>query len=77
VSDFAAEQGLYNYGFAVATVTPRRAHEWVGGVNWYLNRMLRVSFDYGNTNYGGGATAALGGNRPSERTILQRFQISF
>jgi phosphate-selective porin OprO and OprP len=77
VSDFRAEEGIYTYGFASPTTTPRHAHEWVGGVNWYLNRMLRVSFDYGNTNFGGGAAASLGGNRPSEKTVLQRFQINF
>lgn len=76
-SDFSAEQGIYNYGFAVATATPRHAREWVGGVNWYLNQMLRISMDYGNTNFGGGATVAAGGNRPSEKALLQRFQISF
>jgi phosphate-selective porin OprO/OprP len=77
VGDFSVEQGIYNYGFATATASPRRAHEWVGGVSWYLNRMLRVSLDYGNTNFGGGATAAAGGNRPSERVFLNRFQINF
>jgi len=77
VSDFSVEKGMFNYGFASETLSPRHAHEWVGGVNWYLNRMLRVSLDYGNTNFGGGAAAALGGNRPSERTLLQRFQINF
>jgi phosphate-selective porin len=46
-------------------------------VNWYLNRMLRISLDYGNTNFGGGATAANGGNRPSERVLLNRFQVNF
>ena len=76
-SDFSAEQGIYNYGFASPTTTPRHAREWVGGVNWYLNRMLRISMDYGNTNFGGGAAAAAGGNRPSEKALLQRFQINF
>ena len=76
-SDFSVEHGIYNYGFAVATATPRHAHEWVAGVNWYLNQMLRISMDYGNTNFGGGATVAAGGNRPSEKALLQRFQISF
>jgi phosphate-selective porin OprO and OprP len=76
-SDFSAEQGIYNYGFASPTTTPSHAKEWVGGVNWYLNRMLRISLDYGNTNFGGGATAAAGGNRPSEKALLQRFQLNF
>ena len=76
-SDFNVEQGIYNYGFAVPTTTPRRAKEWVGGVNWYLNRMVRVSLDYGNTSFAGGASEAAGGNRPAEKALLQRFQLSF
>ncbi len=77
VGDFSVEQGIYNYGFASATTSPRRAHEWVGGGNWYLNRMLRISVDYANTNFGGGASAAAGGNRPSERVFINRFQVNF
>lgn len=45
------------------TILLRRAREWVGGVNWYLNRLLRISVDYGNTIFGGGAA---NGNRASE-----------
>jgi phosphate-selective porin OprO/OprP len=77
VGDFSAEPGLYNYGFASAATAARRAHEWVGGVNWYLNRLFRTSLDYGHTNFGGGATAAAGGNRPSEKAIILRFQVNF
>jgi phosphate-selective porin OprO/OprP len=77
VGDFSAEQGVYNYGFVSPTTTPRHIHEWVGGVNWYLNRLFRTSLDYGNTNFGGGATVAAGGNRPSERVLILRFQINF
>ena len=77
VGDFSIERGIYDYGFASPTTAPRRAHEWVGGVSWYFNRMLRISLDYGNTNFGGGATAANGGNRPSERVLLNRFQVNF
>jgi phosphate-selective porin OprO/OprP len=77
VGDFSTEQGIYNYGFAAVTAAPRHAHEWVGGVNWYLNRLFRTSLDYGNTNFGGGATAAAGGNRPSERALILRFQVNF
>ena len=77
VSDFNMEPGIYNYGFATEATSPRRAHEWVGGVNWYLNRAVRISLDYGNTNFLGGAVAALGGNRPSERALLQSFQFNY
>ncbi|SPE43195.1 phosphate-specific outer membrane porin OprP or pyrophosphate-specific outer membrane porin OprO family protein [Candidatus Sulfopaludibacter sp. SbA3] len=77
VGEFSAEQGLYNYGFASATTAARRAHEVVGGVNWYLNRLVRFSVDYGRTNFLGGATLAAGGNRPTEKAVIVRFQINF
>jgi len=75
--DFSVEQGFFNYGFGTVATSPRNAREWVGGVNWYLNRAVRISAGYGYTKFAGGATAAAGGNRPTERTLLQRFQINF
>jgi phosphate-selective porin OprO/OprP len=72
--DFSVERGFFDYGFGTVATSPRNAREWVGGVNWYLNRAVRVSLDYGNTNFGGGAA---GGNRPTERALLQRFQVNF
>jgi phosphate-selective porin OprO/OprP len=70
VSDFSAERGLYNYGFATPAQSPRRAREWVGGVNWYLNRLLRISADYGNTNF-----ASV--SRATERVVIVRLQVNF
>ena len=75
VGDFAGERGLYNYGFVDPTKSPRRAHEWVGGVNWYLNRLVRLTLDYGSTTFEGGLPA--GGNRLPEHVILGRFQLNF
>jgi phosphate-selective porin len=49
----------------------------VGGVNWYLNRLVRISLDYGHTDFGGGATVAAGVNRPAEKALILRFQINF
>ena len=46
--------------FVSATAGPRLTHEVVGGVNWYLNRLVRISGDYGRTNFGGGETVAQG-----------------
>ena len=68
--NFKADTGLYGYGFLDPARSPRAAREWVGGANWYLNRLVRLSLDYGNTNF-------TGGNRPSERVVLTRFQINF
>jgi phosphate-selective porin OprO/OprP len=76
-SDFSVERGFFDNGFGTVATSPRHTKEWVGGVNWYLNRALRISLDYGYTKFGGGATAALGGDRPIERALLQRFQINF
>ena len=74
VGDFSADQGLYNYGFADPKASARQAREWVGGLNWYLNRLLRISVDYGDTSFTGGAA---NGNRPNEKVILSRFQVNF
>jgi len=75
--EFSAEHGIFNYGFASTLTSPRTAREWVGGVNWFLNRLVRVSLDYGQTAFGGGAAASLGGNRAPERVLIGRFQINF
>jgi len=77
VGDWEAEKGLYNYGLASDATSPRHLHEYVGGVNWYLNRLVRITGDYGNTSFGGGAAASAGGNRPVEKVFTLRFQINF
>ena len=69
--NFSADTGLYGYGFLDPTKSPRAAREWVGGGNWYLNRLVRISVDYANTNFTGGS------NRPPEKVLLTRFQINF
>jgi phosphate-selective porin OprO/OprP len=75
--NFSADTGLYGYGFLDPTKSPRAAREWVGGGNWYLNRLVRISLDYGKTNFTGGATTTAGTNRPPEKVLLMRFQINF
>ena len=44
------------------------------GVNWYLNRNVRVSLDYETTRFEGGAAV---GDRADEDVIFTRFQVSF
>jgi phosphate-selective porin OprO and OprP len=75
LGDFTADPGLFKYGYADPTKTPRRLHEWVGGVNWYLNRLVRLTLDYGSTTFAGGAPK--NGDHAPEHVILSRFQINF
>ncbi len=80
LGDFAGEKGLFNYGFVDPTKSPRRAHEWVGGANWYLNRLVRLTLDYGHTSFEGGASqggAGANGNKLPEHVIIGRFQLNF
>ncbi|MES1245753.1 MAG: porin [Acidobacteriota bacterium] len=44
------------------------------GINWYLNRNLRVALNYEVTEFDGGAAS---GDREDEKVLLSRFQISF
>ena len=72
--DFRVDDGVFTYGFANPSVSPRFAREWVAGVNWYLNRVVRISMDYAQTTFAGGAADR---DRAAERVILARFQVNF
>jgi phosphate-selective porin OprO and OprP len=72
--DFKVDPGMFAYGFASPSASPSFAREWVGGVNWYLNRIVKISMDFAHTNFVGGAVNA---DRAAERAILARFQINY
>ncbi|HEV8578594.1 MAG TPA: porin [Thermoanaerobaculia bacterium] len=50
------------------------AEAWAVGFNWYLNKNLRLLFDYEDTSFEGGAAA---GDREDEKIFFSRFQIAF
>jgi phosphate-selective porin OprO/OprP len=75
--EFSADQALYADGLASPTNAARVVRERVATVNWYLNRLFKISANYGNTSFGGGGAAARGGNRPEEKVVILRFQINF
>ena len=60
--------------FANPATAARSAKAWAAGVNWYLNRAVKIQADYEQTHFDGGATA---GDRKTANEILTRFQVGF
>jgi phosphate-selective porin OprO/OprP len=65
--------------FADPTKSAQNAANVGVGVNWYLNKALRVSLDYDHTafNWGGGGLAAAPQDRTDEDVLIGRVQASF
>ncbi len=75
----AKADASYNNSYAEATKSVKSAENWGLGLNWYLNRNLRVSLDYDQTNFqwGGGGTSTAPKDRDDERVFIGRMQASF
>src|SRR5690606_34972165 len=50
------------------------AREWGGGVNWTLNRNIKMALDYFDTSFD---PASGGVHRDDENVVLTRFQLAF
>jgi phosphate-selective porin OprO/OprP len=60
--------------FANPAAAARAARAWAAGVNWYLNRSVKLTADYEQTHFDGGA---VDGDRPTEHDIFTRVQFGF
>lgn len=65
--------------FADPTTAISKASEWTAGLNWYLNKNVKVSLDYEETYYDGGWANASGTvlDRPTERVLTTQLQLGF
>ena len=61
--------------FADPSVAARKAEGWSAGVNWYLTGNLKLVLNYLHTDFQGGAAA--GNDRPTEKAVFSRLQVSF
>jgi phosphate-selective porin OprO/OprP len=60
--------------YADRTASAESARAWAAGVNWYLNRNLKVMLDYEQTSFSGGSPQS---DRDDEQAAFVRFQVSF
>lgn len=60
--------------FANPATAATKATSWGGGVNWHLNRNVKLSLNYEQTDFEGGTSAFLNNG---EKVILTRAQFSF
>jgi phosphate-selective porin OprO and OprP len=60
--------------FADPATAAREVREWGVGVNWYLNRNVKLMLDYLRSRFRGGDVA---GDREDEKVILNMLQVSF
>lgn len=66
--------------YADPRASAKQASAWAAGINWYLNRNLKLALDYEETHFDGGWTNAAGTSfedRPTEKVISSRLQIAF
>ena len=67
--------GTPNTSLANPNNAARKAKSWAIGVNWYMNKMVRLMLDFDYTNFDGGAPN--GGDRRSEEVMMSRVQWVF
>jgi phosphate-selective porin OprO/OprP len=73
----AAAQQARSYADPTSSIS--KASAWATGVNWYLNRNLKLALDYEQTSFNGGWANAAGIvlDRPTERVLSTRLQLGF
>ncbi|HEU4708544.1 MAG TPA: porin, partial [Methylophilaceae bacterium] len=61
--------------FASATSTTKSAKSWAAGINWYLNRFVKLQTTYEQTKFD--SAFANVKDRDTERVLFSRFQVAF
>jgi phosphate-selective porin OprO/OprP len=70
------DEDVFDTGFASILTSASDAKAWGVGVNWYLNRWVKLMLDYDRTSFDGGGGAD-GGDRPAESVVFLRWQLSY
>ena len=75
VNQLRVDDATFSGGYADATRSVRRATAWGAGLNWIWNQNLKYVLDYEQTRFQGGAAG--GADRPTEKSVQTRLQLSF
>ncbi|RIL03431.1 MAG: porin [Proteobacteria bacterium] len=73
--ELTVDDEAFDLGFASASSSAEQAREVTGGVNWYLNRWLKLQLDYSRTWFEGGAPD--GEDRDTEHFVATRLQLAY
>lgn len=73
--DAAAFTGAADVRFANATSSTESAQSWAVGVNWYLNKNLKIQATYEQTAFDSGIDDAA--DRKDEKVLFTRLQVSY
>jgi len=73
-SQLKVDHSVFDANFADPTVSAESAKLWSVGINWYLNRFVKLALDYDNTSF-----RSYDGNpdRATEGVILGRVQLAY
>jgi phosphate-selective porin OprO and OprP len=64
-------------GYADPTTSASEADAWAVGLNWYLNRNIRINTSYSRTTFEGGTGPKATVTKQPEEVIFTRVQLSF
>ena len=68
-------EGAAGVRFANASSTTDKAKSWAGGVNWYLNKNIKLQTTYEQTRFSSGVDGV--DDREDEKVLFSRFQVAF
>lgn len=68
------DDDVFDNGFGNLNTSISEADAWGLGLNWYPHKNVRLSLDYEQSRFEGGA---VDGDRQTENVILSRFQLSY
>jgi phosphate-selective porin OprO/OprP len=76
VSGLRADDNTFTWPAKVTdpTKSAQKAFEWAVGVQWHFAPAIKLVVDYFQTKFEGGAA---GGDRPTEKVFIGRFQIAY